>query len=174
MSSYEYCDFFKNTYFEEHLQTAASAVRKLKQPWGFNQASQIFSAIFSKLFQNISQHSKDSNHDRVLFNWICGLWSWHFTAFSGDFLCEFSQIFLEKLFFGTNPDESSIPIPRWSIQEQPPEVFYKKGALKNFTKSTGKHLCQSLFFNKVAVLRPATLLKKDSGAGVFLWILWNF
>ena len=127
-----------------------------------------------KLFQNISQHSKDSNHDRVLFNWICGLWSWHFTAFSGDFLCEFSQIFLEKLFFGTNPDESSIPIPRWSIQEQPPEVFYKKGALKNFTKSTGKHLCQSLFFNKVAVLRPATLLKKDSGAGVFLSILWNF
>ena len=31
---------------------------------------------------------------------------------------------------------------------------------KNFTKFTGKHLCQSLFFNKVAGLRPATLLKK--------------
>ena len=41
-----------------------------------------------------------------------------------------------------------------------PEVFYKKGVLKNFTKFTGKHLCQSLFFNKVARLRPSTLLKK--------------
>ena len=30
------------------------------------------------------------------------------------------------------------------------------GVLKSFTKFTGKHLCQSLFFNKVAGLRPAT------------------
>ena len=58
-----------------------------------------------------------------------------------------------------------------------PEVFCKKGVLRNFTKFTGKHLCQSLIlktpvpeshFNKVAGLRPATLLKRDSGTGVFL------
>ena len=42
--------------------------------------------------------------------------------------------------------------------EQSPEVFYKNGVLKHFAKHTGKHLCQSLLFNKVA--RPATLLKK--------------
>ena len=36
----------------------------------------------------------------------------------------------------------------------------KKGVLRNFTKFTGKYLCQSLFFNKVAGLRPATSLKK--------------
>ena len=36
------------------------------------------------------------------------------------------------------------------VHKQPPEVFYKKGVLKNFTKFTGKNLCQSLFFNKVA------------------------
>ena len=41
-----------------------------------------------------------------------------------------------------------------------PEVFCKKGVLRNFPKFTGKHLRQSLFFNKVAGLRPATLLKK--------------
>ena len=41
-----------------------------------------------------------------------------------------------------------------------PEVFYKKGVLRYFPKFTGKHLCQSLFFNKVAGLSPATLLKK--------------
>ena len=36
----------------------------------------------------------------------------------------------------------------------------KEGILRNFTKFTGKHLCQSLFLNKVAGLTPATLLKK--------------
>ena len=41
-----------------------------------------------------------------------------------------------------------------------PEVFCKKGVLKDFVKLTEKHLCQSLFFNKVAALRPATLLRK--------------
>ena len=30
-----------------------------------------------------------------------------------------------------------------------PEMFCKKGVLRNFAKFTGKHLCQSLFFNKV-------------------------
>ena len=34
------------------------------------------------------------------------------------------------------------------------EVFCKKAVLRNSTKFTGKHLCQSLFFNKVAGLRP--------------------
>ena len=34
-----------------------------------------------------------------------------------------------------------------------PEVFYKKGVLRNFVKFIGKHLYQGLFFNKVAGLR---------------------
>ena len=41
-----------------------------------------------------------------------------------------------------------------------PEVFRKIGVLRNFTKFTGKHLCQIHFFNKVARLRLVTLLKK--------------
>ena len=44
-----------------------------------------------------------------------------------------------------------------------PEVFCKEGVLKNFTRFTEKHLCQSLLFNEVAGLRP-----RDSGRGVFL------
>ena len=39
-------------------------------------------------------------------------------------------------------------------------MFSEKGFLKSFAKFTEKHLCQSLFYNKVAGLRPATLLKK--------------
>ena len=44
----------------------------------------------------------------------------------------------------------------------------KKRVLKNFANFTRKHLCESLFFNEAAGLRPATLFKKDPGAGVFL------
>ena len=41
-----------------------------------------------------------------------------------------------------------------------PEVFCKKGVLRNFAEFRGKHLHQSIFFNKVAGLRPGTLLTK--------------
>ena len=41
-----------------------------------------------------------------------------------------------------------------------PEVCCEKGVLRNFAKFTGKYLCQSLFFNKVADVRLETLLKK--------------
>ena len=44
----------------------------------------------------------------------------------------------------------------------------KKDVLRNFTKFTGKHLCQSLFFNKAAGLMLATFLKRDSGTSVLL------
>ena len=39
-------------------------------------------------------------------------------------------------------------------------MFCKICVLKNFVKFTGKQLCQSLLFNKVAGLRLVTLLKK--------------
>ena len=40
-----------------------------------------------------------------------------------------------------------------------PEVFCKKGVLRNFTKFTGIHLYRSLFFNKKEFIKT-TLLKK--------------
>ena len=60
----------------------------------------------------------------------------------------------------------------------------KKGVLRNFAKSTGKHICPGLFFNKgaglclffnkIAGLRPATLVEKELGTGVFLGVVRNF
>ena len=47
------------------------------------------------------------------------------------------------------------------------ELFCKKSVLRNYAKFTGNHPCQSLLFNKVAVLRSATLLRKG------LWHLRN-
>ena len=59
-------------------------------------------------------------------------------------------------------------------KKQPPEVFYKKAVLKNFSILTGKYLCSSLFLIKLKSFRSATFLKRDSNAGVFLWIFRNF
>ena len=52
------------------------------------------------------------------------------------------------------------------LRKQPPEVFYKKGVLKKLTKFTGKHLLQSLCFNKVAGL-ACNFIKKEILAQVF-------
>ena len=53
----------------------------------------------------------------------------------------------------------------------------KKGVLRNFTKFTGKRLCQSLFFNKVTdtvdFFNKLQAQVADSGIGVFRGILRN-
>ena len=41
----------------------------------------------------------------------------------------------------------------------PRRCSIRKSVLRNFAKFTGKHLCESLFFNKAAGLRPVTLLQ---------------
>ena len=46
------------------------------------------------------------------------------------------------------------------FQKQPPKRFCIAGVFRNFLKLTGKHPCQNLFFSKVTVLSPATLLKR--------------
>ena len=47
-----------------------------------------------------------------------------------------------------------------------PELFCKKGVLKNLAKFTGKHLRQSLSFNKVACA-AYNFIKKETLAQVF-------
>ena len=52
---------------------------------------------------------------------------------------------------------------------QPPEVFFEKRCSKKFRKIHGKHLCQNLFFNKVAGLKPeaCNFIKKETLAQAF-------
>ena len=49
-----------------------------------------------------------------------------------------------------------------------PEVFCKIDVFRNFATFSGKHLCQSLFFNKVAA-GLQLYQKRDSDTGFFLW-----
>ena len=55
-----------------------------------------------------------------------------------------------------------------------PDVFCEKSVLRNFAKFTGKHLCQGLFLIKLQTWGLQLYLIRDSGTGVFLWILRNF
>ena len=48
------------------------------------------------------------------------------------------------------------------------QMFFKIDVLKNFADFTGNYLFWSLFSIKLQVFRPATLLKRDSNAGVLL------
>ena len=80
------------------------------------------------------------------------------------------QIFLFNKFFCTNIFQVELEILRNS-----PTIFrsshcshsIKKAILKDFVRFTGKHLCWSLFFNKLAGLSPVTLLKRNSNTDVF-------
>ena len=46
----------------------------------------------------------------------------------------------------------------WSYGSSRPKVFCKNSVLRNFTKFTGKQLCQSLFLNKVAGLEACDFI----------------
>ena len=67
-------------------------------------------------------------------------------------------------------------IARWYIVRitAPCSQLFCKKVLKNPAKSLGKHLCQSLVFNKVAGLQPGTLFKKDAAALVFSRVSCKF
>ena len=81
---------------------------------------------------------------------------------------------LKSLFFKTirkklyhrGLTRSSIQL--WFTRSNHSQIFFKIDVLKNFTIFTWKHLYWSLFFIKLQVLRPATLLERDSNTGVFL------
>ena len=72
--------------------------------------------------------------------------------------------YVVAVFFGIldlyqNISQNIWQIPFGRFRSSHHKCSMKKGVLRNITKFTGKHLCQSLFFNKVAGLRAATKKK---------------
>ena len=51
------------------------------------------------------------------------------------------------------------------LRSSHPDVFFEKGILRNFSKFTGKYLCQSLIFNKTAG-GTCNFIKKETLAQV--------
>ena len=77
-----------------------------------------------------------------------------FRAFKSVISCKFLSVL--KLTHATRVHEKNQGLKNRSSR---PDVFCEKSVLVTCAKFTGKHLCQSLFFNKVADA-SATLLKK--------------
>ena len=46
--------------------------------------------------------------------------------------------------------------------------FYKKKVFIEILRNSQENSCARVFFNRVTSLRPATLLKRDTGTGAFL------
>ena len=53
-------------------------------------------------------------------------------------------------------------------QRQPPEVFCQKNLFLETSQISHENTCIGVFFDKVAALKLATLLKRDSNTDVFL------
>ena len=69
-----------------------------------------------------------------------------------------AAISVETAVSGLSPAKDPLRLVKFRSSRS--KIFCKKGVLKIFRKFTGKHLYHSFFFNKVAGLRPATLLRK--------------
>ena len=101
--------------------------------------AQILSSKFCEIFKDsfFKEHLRMTASDNSYF-WTCFI-----TAFERDeyhkfcrwkiILCEIKEVALNR--------------------SSRPEAFCKKNVLENFAKFTGKHMCQILFFNKIACLK---------------------
>ena len=78
---------------------------------------------------------------------------------------------MEQINFTRNRDEKSVGVLYYRSSHK--RCFTEKAVLKNFAIFTGKHPGVRLF-KKSQAFKQATLLKRDSKTGVFLWILWIF
>ena len=67
-----------------------------------------------------------------------------------------------------------ITLKRAKARSNRSEVFCKKSVLRNFAKFTKKTCTRISFLKKLRAPGLQLYLKRDSGTGVFLWILRNF
>ena len=89
---------------------------------------------------------------------------WHFVLILG--LIKLLSLKWWKWYTAWKISDSHQSLSWWSwFRSSYQRCSFKKGVLKNFTKLTGKHLCQCLFFNKVA--GACNFIKKETLAQVF-------
>ena len=93
--------------------------------------------------------------------------TWHIKP-TDQINCKFTKYVLTKKKFTRKCEKPCL------FQKESPKVFYKKWCSSKFCKIHWKTHVPETILNKVAGLRTATLSKRVSGTGVFLWILRNF
>ena len=114
--------------------------------------------VFLKISQNSSGKQLEDNKKysiAAVFLWFLRISQEH--LFYRTLPVGYFQKFSEKLMLRAPLNNYVCISAHYCISRNiRPEVFYKIGAIQNFAKFTGKRLCQSLFFNKLAGLWLAT------------------
>ena len=119
-----------------HWSTGQSMTHRIIASIYFNNERKIMTDSVHK--DNVILFKNDKGKSSNLFNCFCS----SFYSYRRYFLISYDCTYCKKTYF--------------YIRSSSPEVFCKKDVLKNFTKSTVKHLRQSLFLIKL----QSSLLKK--------------
>ena len=112
------------------------------------------------------QNSQGNTFARISFLLVLKADAWNFIkkgTLAQVFSCEFCKN-LKNTFFDKTPLLAASDYKYFILKghrNSRPEVLCEKGVLENFTKFAGKHLCQSLFFNKVADLAPSGVISSN-------------
>ena len=117
--------------------------------------------ILQRIIENIA-FSRKKDKVYTLQQQTYALWQQTYILWPQTQKCTFLQQLRAQLSYKLdNSTENIRSRHRW--------CSIKKHVLKTIAKSTGKHLCWSFFFSKVAGVRsrPATLLKKETPTRVF-------
>ena len=149
---------------------------------------EILEKIPTKICETLSKEEATVGQRTALWNWVTHVKISKFAVFTKIFLkssgryysffgkyCTFSlptQLDFIKWLF-TIPIHFT-KIPTTIARSSRPEVFCRKGVLRNFTKQNSQeNTCARVSFLIKLGLRPATWLK-ETDTGVLLWILRNF
>ena len=143
MFSCEFCNICKNIFFIEHLRWLLLSSEKTNWHISFKQNDGV-------MYNTLGLRGNHT-HKHKYFQSNLPFWKSPFYSKNISFLyIRISSIPLQMNSKETSWERSPLfwfnqSISRWIFfQKQPPEVFYKKGVLRNFAKFTGKHLRQSL------------------------------
>ena len=83
------------------------------------------------------------------------------------FIRDFSKQFWCLLYNTKTQEKTQSSYVSFRFQSSHQRCYMKKDVLINFSKLTGKHLCRSLFLNKVAGLKACNFIEKKPLAQVF-------
>ena len=109
-----------------------------------------------------TQVLNERNKSKVAAHFLWNVAIWNKKLELLDVACNFLKKRLRQRYFTVN------------VEKYLRKLFLWNSSKRLFLSSCSRHLCQSLYSDKVESSTSATSLKRDSGTDVFMWILSNF
>ena len=103
-------------------------------------------------------------YDREHF---CPIWTDLGNFFLVSSKAPFAKLWSEECSYKTSFQKCRSSRLQMFFRSSHPEVFCKRGVLRNFTKFTGKHLCWSPFLIQLEVMKDCSFNKKGNPTQVF-------